>query len=124
MIDIDLTVKDITDEAAYVPALEQAGFQFLLREPLWHQHRFFVAYEPLSANLHVWPPDSPEAARHKIFRDWLLRHEEDRLAYAAIKREAAEASTKAGESMPEYTNRKDKLIHDILHKAFTELGYV
>src|ERR1700760_2570467 len=42
IIDVDLVVKDIKDEAAYVEALELVGFRFLFREPAWHQHRYFV----------------------------------------------------------------------------------
>lgn len=33
-IDVDIVVADPTDEGNYVEALEGAGFQFLLREPL------------------------------------------------------------------------------------------
>jgi len=39
VIDVDLTVSDPADEAAYVPALERAGFELLIREPWWHEHR-------------------------------------------------------------------------------------
>ncbi|KAK7209117.1 hypothetical protein V2G26_016295 [Clonostachys chloroleuca] len=78
IIDIDLVVPDNTDEPAFVPALEAAGFQFLTREPHWHGHRFFCGYEPMVANLHVWSPDCPEVERHRIFRDWLVEHPEDK----------------------------------------------
>ena len=43
VIDIDLTVRDSSDEAAYVPALEQVGFVLQIREPRWHEHRCLVA---------------------------------------------------------------------------------
>ena len=33
IIDIDLTVADNRDEAAYVPRLEAAGFELRIREP-------------------------------------------------------------------------------------------
>lgn len=124
LIDIDLTVKDITDEGSYAPALEAAGFQFLLREPEWYEHRLFCAYEPMPANLHVWPVDSPEAERHRIFRDWLLGHEDDRARYAGVKREAAEASTRLGEDVNQYSARKAEVINEILGKAFRAKGYV
>jgi GrpB-like predicted nucleotidyltransferase (UPF0157 family) len=38
VIDIDLTVADSSDEAAYVPDLEAAGFRFVLCESGWHEH--------------------------------------------------------------------------------------
>ncbi|KAI4600081.1 hypothetical protein KJ359_001182 [Pestalotiopsis sp. 9143b] len=52
VIDIDLVVKDPRDEGAYVQALENAGFQFLLRDPDWHDHRLFGLAEPY-ANLYL-----------------------------------------------------------------------
>ncbi len=39
VIDIDLTVADSSDEAAYVPALQSLGFRLVVREPGWHEHR-------------------------------------------------------------------------------------
>lgn len=56
IIDIDLTVADSSDEAAYVPALEREGFVLQVREPGWHGHRLLVAAAP-PANLHVWNPE-------------------------------------------------------------------
>lgn len=40
-IDIDLTVADSTDEASYLPTLEQLGFELIVREPRFHEHRLF-----------------------------------------------------------------------------------
>jgi GrpB-like predicted nucleotidyltransferase (UPF0157 family) len=126
IIDVDLTLKDPTDEESYVKHLEEAGFRFLLREPQWHQHRFFVENWPRAyhVNVHVWGPDSPEAARHRIFRDWLLKTPADVELYAKVKREAAEQTAVAGDSMLEYTQRKDKTIQEILGRAFRDLGYI
>lgn len=124
VIDIDVTVYDISDEASYAPALEQAGFQFLLREPEWYEHRLCCGYEPLAANVHVWPVDSAQTMRHRIFRDWLLEHEEDRIKYAQVKREAAEASTRLGEDVNQYSNRKESVIHEIMERAVREIGYL
>lgn len=126
IIDVDLTLKDAMDEASYVKPLEEAGFRFLLREPGWHQHRFFVEDWPQAyhVNLHVWGPDSPEAARHRIFRDWLLKTPADLELYAKVKYEAAEQTAIAGDSVMDYTLRKDKAIQEILDRAFRDLGYI
>jgi GrpB-like predicted nucleotidyltransferase (UPF0157 family) len=70
VIDIDLTVADSVDEAAYVPALEGVGFRLVIREPWWHEHRCLVHDDP-RCNLHVFSPGAPEPVRHRIFRDWL-----------------------------------------------------
>lgn len=116
VIDIDLTVADTDDEDAYVPALEALGFVLRVREPWWLGHRCLVSAEP-AANLHVWPPDSPEAARHRLFRDWLRADEADRQRYAAVKREVA-----ADGLMSEYNARKEGVIREIYTRAFTAAG--
>ena len=128
VIDVDLVVKDIVDEASYVDQLQHAGFLFLFREPDWHQHRFFVdegdrpGTYPI--NLHVFGPDCPEVEKHRIFREWLLKTPGDLQLYAKVKRDSAAAAEAAGESMQEYTNRKDHVVKEILHRAFKDLGYV
>ncbi|KAJ3473652.1 hypothetical protein NLG97_g10197 [Lecanicillium saksenae] len=123
-IDIDVTVRDISDEASYAAALEAAGFHFLTRERRWHNHRLFCLYEPHAATLHIWGPGSPEAARHIIFRDWLRAHAEERALYAQVKRESAEQSNQVGESSMGYNRRKEKVVREILERAFTALGYI
>jgi len=116
VIDIDLTVADTDDERAYVPALEALGFVLRVREPWWLGHRCLVSTDP-AANLHVWPPDSPEAARHRIFRDWLRGDEADRGRYAKVKREVA-----ADGLMSEYNARKEGVIREIYARAFAAAG--
>lgn len=117
IIDIDLVVPDPTDEAAYVPALVKAGFQFLYREPKWYEHRFFGLSEPYS-NLHVFGPGSAEPVRHTMFRDWLKTHPEDCETYATVKREAAAASRKADETILQYNARKNAVIKEIYARIF------
>lgn len=124
VVDIDLIVKDVTDEASYAPALERVGFQFLAREPHWHQHRFFCGYEPMSVNLHVWGPDCPETERHRIFTEWLRQNEKDRILYVGVKRAAAEESNRHGEDVMAYNFRKEETIREILQRAFVDIGYL
>ena len=117
IIDIDLTVGDSSDESSYVPSLEGAGFVLTIREPRWHQHRCMVATSP-RANLHVWSPDSPEVIRHRMFREWLRDHPDDRTRYAEAKRAAADESNAAGEAVMAYNQRKQAVIRDILDGMF------
>ena len=129
IIDVDLVVKDVKDESSYVEPLTRIGFRFLFREPAWHQHRFFVdegdrGPDTYPINLHVFGPDCPEVEKHRIFRERLLKSPEDLQLYAKVKREAAAASEAGGESMQEYTLRKEKVVREILKKAFRELGYI
>jgi GrpB-like predicted nucleotidyltransferase (UPF0157 family) len=41
-LDVVLAVADSSDEPAYVPSLEAAGFVLKIREPDWYQHRISV----------------------------------------------------------------------------------
>ncbi|KAE8144024.1 grpb/dephospho-CoA kinase [Aspergillus pseudotamarii] len=123
VIDVDVVVADPTAEDSYVPALEAAGFQFLLREPGWHEHRLFGSNEPY-ANIHIFGPNSAELIRHRLFRDWLRNHEDDRQRYTDIKRQAAAASRLAGETVMEYNARKEPVVLDILQKALKAHAYV
>ncbi|WP_447136917.1 GrpB family protein [Micromonospora sp. LZ34] len=88
VIDIDLLVEDTTEEDRYLPALERIGYRLVLREPWWHGHRMLVSTAE-DVNLHVWPREAPEPVRHRLFRDWLRSHPEDRELYAATKRRLA-----------------------------------
>jgi GrpB-like predicted nucleotidyltransferase (UPF0157 family) len=121
IIDIDVTVADPRDEPAYVPDLEAGGFRLRMREPGWHEHRLVVADDP-RANIHVFGPDCPEAIRHRMLRDWLTEHPDDRDCYAAAKREAAEQSNANGEEVMAYNHRKEPAIRDILDRMFRAFG--
>lgn len=123
IIDIDLTVVDVSDEAAYVPALEAAGFVLRVREPWWYGHRLLGLDDP-RCFVHVWSPETPEAARHVIFRDWLRAHPEDREVYAEAKRAAAAAANAHGEHMMEYNARKQEVIRAIYGRAFRAAGLI
>jgi GrpB-like predicted nucleotidyltransferase (UPF0157 family) len=117
VIDIDLTVADSSDEAAYLPSLEAMGFVLLIREPKWHEHRCLFKEDPRT-NLHVWCPGSPEAIRHRMFRDWLRTHPDDLALYAATKQASAEETNSAGEAVMAYNLRKQPVIRDILDRMF------
>jgi GrpB-like predicted nucleotidyltransferase (UPF0157 family) len=121
VIDIDVTVADSADEPAWLPQLEAAGFVLTVREPWWHEHRCLVLDEP-SCNLHVFSPDSPEVARHRIFRDWLIEHPEDRDRYRDAKLGAAHEANEAGEHVMEYNARKEPSIRAIYDRAFRAAG--
>jgi GrpB-like predicted nucleotidyltransferase (UPF0157 family) len=123
VIDIDLTVADSSDEATFVPALQQAGFRLVLCEPSWHEHRLLTSEDP-RVNLHVFSPDCPEVIRHRMFRDWLIEHPDDRALYRNAKLESAKAATLAGESVIDYNQRKQPVIHDIYDRMFRANGLI
>jgi GrpB-like predicted nucleotidyltransferase (UPF0157 family) len=117
VIDIDLTVADPTDEKAYIPALEAIGWRHVVREPSWHQHRALSFSEP-RANLHVFGPDCPETIRHRMFRDWLRSHPDDRRLYETAKR----AAVPGGGHVMDYNARKQDTIRDIYDRLFRAAG--
>lgn len=124
IIDVDLTVADPDDEAAYVPALERAGFVLRLREPWWYRHRLLRGTDP-RCNLHVFGPESPEPWRHRLFRDWLRGNPDDRDLYARTKRAAAAAAAAANaahETGMQYNLRKEAVVRQIYARAFAAAG--
>jgi GrpB-like predicted nucleotidyltransferase (UPF0157 family) len=121
VIDIDLTVADSRDEPAYVPPLEAVGFVLVVREPWWHEHRLLRRAEP-ACNLHVFSPDCIEPVRHRIFRDWLRSHPDDRVLYAAAKTSAARDTRAAGGDTMDYNARKEAVVRQIYARAFRGLG--
>jgi GrpB-like predicted nucleotidyltransferase (UPF0157 family) len=114
VIDIDLLIDDTTDESRYVPALERLGYRLVLREPWWHGHRMLVSAAE-DVNLHTWPQAAPEPIRHRLFRDWLRTHPEDRDLYAATKRRIARDTA---EQPGDYSLAKNDVIDDIYHRIF------
>jgi GrpB-like predicted nucleotidyltransferase (UPF0157 family) len=117
-IDVVLGVPDSTDEAAYVPALEEAGFQFAIREPEWFEHRLFRGRDP-KVNLHVYSADCEEIGRMIAFRDWLRTHPEDRELYEREKRRLAEQHW---DTVQDYADAKTEVIREIVGRALAGDG--
>ena len=118
IIDIDLLLADTADESTYVPALEGIGYRLVLREPWWYGHRMMVS-PTADVNLHVWPEDAPEPVRHKLFRDWLRTHPEDRDLYADAKRRLARETV---DSPGDYNLAKNDVIDRIYARIFATHG--
>jgi GrpB-like predicted nucleotidyltransferase (UPF0157 family) len=121
VIDVDLTVSDPADEEAYVPTLESAGFVLVVREPWWHEHRCLRLSDPRS-NLHVFGPDCPEVVRHRMFRDWLALHHDDRELYQRAKLAAAKQTTERGGLVTDYNRHKEPVLRAIYERMFRAHG--
>jgi len=117
IIDIDLTVPDPADETRYVPRLEEAGYVLTIREPSFHQHRCLTFPEP-RVNLHVFGPDCPETIRHRMFRDWLRAHPDDRDLYEQAKKQAIPG----GGHVMDYNLRKQDVVREIYDRMFRAAG--
>jgi GrpB-like predicted nucleotidyltransferase (UPF0157 family) len=120
IIDIDLLVADAADESRYLPTLERLGYRLVLREPWWHGHRMLVSSAE-DVNLHVWPQGAPEPVRHRLFRDWLCSHPEDRELYASTKRRLARDTA---HHPGDYSLAKNDVIDDIYARIFAATGEV
>ena len=121
VIDIDLTVADSADEPAWLPTLEAAGFELVVREPWWQEHRC-LRYEVPRSNVHVFSLDAAEPIRHRIFRDWLREQPEDLALYREAKLGAATEANAAGEDVMQYNARKEPVIREIYDRAFVAAG--
>ena len=113
IIDILLIVPDSSDEPAYLPDLEAAGYTLVIREPEWYQHRCFKGHDT-NINLHVYSPGCPEIERYLLFRERLRGHPEDRAHYQRAKRELAERDWTY---VQEYADAKTEVVEGIIARA-------
>jgi GrpB-like predicted nucleotidyltransferase (UPF0157 family) len=113
IIDMVLEVADSSDEAAYVPDLEAAGYALRIREPSWLEHRMLRDPEE-SVHLHVFSAGCSETQRMIRFRDHLRTNAADRDLYATTKRELAAREWKY---MQQYADAKTGVIAKIMARA-------
>lgn len=112
-LDVLLLVPDPGAEATYVPGLEAAGFLLHVREPDWHQHRFFRAQDP-EVQIHVFAVGSKEAQRMLLFRDRLRADEDERALYEKAKRRLA---ARSWTRVQDYADAKSEVVEEIIARA-------
>jgi GrpB-like predicted nucleotidyltransferase (UPF0157 family) len=110
IVDILVAVDDPDDEAAFVPALEAAGYVLRVREP---GHRMLRTPER-DVHVHVWRDGSAEIERYLLFRDRLRASAQDRAAYERLKRALA---AREWDDMNDYADAKGALIREITRRA-------
>ncbi|XAS64256.1 GrpB family protein [Pseudarthrobacter sp. So.54] len=110
IIDILLTVMDVEDEAAYIPALEEAGFVLRVREA---GHRM-LRTPAKDVHVHVFRPGDDAVPPYRELRDWLRIDETDRALYANTKKMLAR---KQWSDMNDYADAKTDVISQILAHA-------
>ena len=113
IIDITLAVPDSTDEAAYVPSLVAEGYEFVLREPEWFEHRLLKRTDP-AVNLHVFTTGSAEIERMLLFRNHLRNNTADRQLYESTK---ATLADREWPSVQDYADAKSDVVKAILARA-------
>jgi GrpB-like predicted nucleotidyltransferase (UPF0157 family) len=113
VVDIQVSVDDVTGEASYVPAIEALGIALRLRE---EGHRYFrpAGRLPRTVHLHVCVSGSAWERNHLLFRDFLRADPETRDAYAALKRSVA---LRHSDDAIAYTEAKTGFILDALERA-------
>jgi GrpB-like predicted nucleotidyltransferase (UPF0157 family) len=113
VIDITLVVPDTTNENSYLPALENIGYVFRMREPDWFEHRLLRREDP-AVNLHVFPAECEEVDRMISFRDHLRADVADRARYESAKQALAR---REWPTVQHYADAKTDVIADIMTRA-------
>jgi len=113
IIDMVLELPDSSDEPAYLPDMEAAGYTLAIREPEWFEHRVFKGPDT-NINLHVFTAGSPEVERMLRFRDWLRSNPADLELYLRTKRELAARDWKY---VQQYADAKSAVVQEIIARA-------
>jgi GrpB-like predicted nucleotidyltransferase (UPF0157 family) len=116
IIDMLLVVVDSSDEGAYVPDMEAAGYSLRIREADWYEHRMFQG-PGADINLHVFSRGCPEIDRMLTFRDWLRNHAADRDLYARTKLALVQQNWKYVQN---YADAKTGVVDEIMARAHGE----
>lgn len=113
IVDVQVSVADISDEEMYVPELERLGVQLRSRDEL---HRYFrpFADRPRDVHVHVCPAGSGWEREHLLFRDYLRATPIARVVYVEAKQAASRVWTDDGWA---YTDAKSEVILNILEEA-------
>jgi len=113
VIDIQVSVADIADEARYAGQLESLGLQLGNRDDV---HRYFSLppERPRELHLHMCQAGSAWEREHLLFRDYLRAHPAAADRYLAGKRAAAVTWR---DDRWAYTEAKTGVILDILDEA-------
>jgi len=118
VIDIQVGVRSLDESAVIVRAVESLGYEYVPElEADLPDRRYFRRWSNgrrthqihlvERGNSHWWE-------RHVAFRDWLRIHEEDRDAYAALKRRLAEEHR---HDLEAYTDGKTEFVLAIERQA-------
>ena len=113
VIDIQVSIADLEDEASYVPQIEALGVQLRSRDR-WHRYFRPFPGRPRDVQIHVCAVGSGWERDHLLFRDYLRAHPDARAAYAAAKRRAAEDWH---DDRLAYTDAKTAIIREITDAA-------
>jgi len=110
IIDILVTVDDITAEEDYLDALVAAGYELRVREP---GHRL-VRTPARDAHVHLFERNHPAVGEYLLFRDHLRTDATDRALYETTKRTLL---ARRWDDMNDYADAKTEVILAIKARA-------
>ncbi|MCW2813359.1 MAG: hypothetical protein JWN84_814 [Nocardioides sp.] len=110
IIDVLVTVPDITAEEDYLAPLLAAGYVLRVREP---GHRL-VRTPERDVHVHVLEPEDPAADDYLLLRDHLRVDVDDRRLYETTKRDLV---ARDWSDMNAYSDAKTSVIEDIKARA-------
>jgi GrpB-like predicted nucleotidyltransferase (UPF0157 family) len=110
IIDVLVTVDDITAEEDHVDRLLAAGYVLRVREP---GHRL-VRTPERTVHVHVYEHDAPAVEEYRLFRDRLRADAADRALYEDTKRELFR---RQWDDMNDYADAKTEVIEAIRARA-------
>lgn len=115
VIDIHVGVAEVENEPSYVPHIERAGVALRSRED---GHRYFrpAGDRPREVQIHLSTIGSEWEQDHLLFRDFLRARQEERRAYAELKRELAQRHR---DDRIAYNEAKTAFILDAMERART-----
>ena len=114
IVDILLVVADPGNEASYIPALVDAGYELRVREPEFDEHRM-VRTPERDVHIHIFPPQSSEIERYLVFRNQLRSNPTDKIRYEQLKRMLSE---REWEDTNDYADAKSEIVEAIIAKGF------
>ena len=115
IIDIVVTVDDITAEEDYLDALVDAGYELRVREP---RHRL-VRTPARDVHVHLFEHDDPAVDEYLLLRDHLRSDATDRALYEDTKRRLL---GKRWDDMNDYADAKTDVIMAIKERARAARG--
>lgn len=122
LIDVQVVVADLPTAAHVAEAARRSGF---VRVPGWwfgtdqqgvgHPEEVVVDADPgRPVNINIRPVTAPIWRETLLFRDWLRGHDDERNAYAELKRGLAQ---RPGRNVDDYSTDKMRWISDALSRA-------
>lgn len=110
VLDVQVSVVDVDDEAAYLPTLESLGWALRAREP---GHRY-LRDTPRTVHVHVCSAGSAWERDHLLFVAYLRAHPAERAAYGRLK---ADLASRYGNERLAYTEGKGRFVAQALVRA-------